>query len=55
MDGDDLIVGNILEKAYSIAKTQNIDVVQYFFIKIKEIIVMKLKKKFKKELYINPN
>ena len=45
IDGDDIIVGDILEKAYLIAKIQNIEVVQYFYIqkhgkdnfKIKEI------------------
>lgn len=32
LDGDDLLVGDILQKAYITAKTKNIDVVQYFFI-----------------------
>ena len=33
IDSDDIIVGNILEKAYIRAKTENIDIIQYNFLK----------------------
>ena len=36
IDSDDILINNILEKAYLIAKTNNIDIIQYKFIKKKK-------------------
>ena len=35
MDSDDILINNILEKAYIIAKKNNIDIIQYKFVKRK--------------------
>jgi len=36
MDSDDILINNILEKAYIIAKKNNIDIIQYKFVKKKQ-------------------
>jgi glycosyltransferase involved in cell wall biosynthesis len=40
VDSDDILINNILEKAYLIAKINNIDIIQYKFIKKKKKFVI---------------
>lgn len=54
IDGDDLIVGNILEKAYFIAKNQNVDVIQYMFMQHKGKINYNINEKTKNGIIFQP-